>query len=257
MITIGYFKNFWIKSATFWQITRQRTMFSTIRHVIASRYLKGEGIEIGALHNPLIVPKGATVRYIDKWTSEHLAATYPELRTRKLVHIDIIDDGETLATIDESSVDFIIANHLLEHCRNPLRTIERMFSLLRCGGVLYLTVPDKRYTFDASRTVTPIQHLIKEYREGTEWSLQAHAEEFARDALGIVDAVEFEEKVRVILAAAGNSDIHWHVWTQDEILEMILALKREVGLSFETELFFRNGDFEVIFLLRKTLSERP
>lgn len=248
----GSLKNVWIKAATLWQTTRHRTMFATIRHVIASRYLKGEGIEIGALHNPLILPKGANVRYLDKWTAEHLSATFPELKDRKLVKIDIIDDGETLATIQETSVDFIIANHLLEHCRNPFRTIERMFALLRTGGVLYLTVPDKRYTFDASRSVTPVQHLIREYREGTDWSLQAHAEEYARDALGITGRAELEERVSEILAAGGDGDMHWHVWTQDELLEMILALKREVGLSFETELFFRNGDFEVIFLLRKT-----
>jgi SAM-dependent methyltransferase len=248
----GSLKNWWIRSATLWQTTRHRTMFATIRHVIASRYLKGEGLEIGALHNPLILPKGAKARYVDKWTSEHLAATFPELKERKLVRIDIIDDGETLANIAESSVDFIVANHLLEHCRNPIRTIERMFALLRVGGVLYLTVPDKRYTFGAPRNVTPVQHLIREYREGTEWSQQAHADEYARDALGITDADEFEKKVREILASGGDSDMHWHVWTQDEILEIIPALKREVGLSFETELFFRNGDFEVIFLLRKT-----
>lgn len=248
----GNLKNAWIKAATKLQVIRHRTMFATIRHVIASRYLKGEGIEIGALHNPLIVPNGATVRYVDKWTAEHLAATYPELKDRKLVKIDYIDDGETLATIRENSVDFIIANHLLEHCRNPLRTIERMFALLKNDGVLYLTVPDKRYTFDAPRSVTPIQHLVREYHEGTEWSQQFHAEEYARDALGVVAAAELEEKIREILATGGNSDMHWHVWTQDEVLEIILALKREVGLSFETELFFRNGDFEVIFLLRKT-----
>jgi len=248
----GRLKKTWIKAASVWQTIRYRTMFATIRHVIASNYLKGEGIEIGALHNPLIVLKGTKVRYVDKWTAEQLAATYPELRDRKLVNVDIIDDGETLATIPESSVDFIIANHLLEHCRNPFRTIERMFALLKTGGVLYLTVPDKRYTFDAPRTVTSAQHLLKEYREGTEWSLQAHAEEYARDALGIVSEIEIEKKTEEILASGGDSDKHWHVWTQDEILEMIPILKREVGLLFETELFFRNGDFEVILLLRKT-----
>lgn len=252
MKVTGSLKNTWIKISTLWQTTRRRTMFATIRHVVAARYLKGDGIEIGALHNPLIVPKGANVRYVDKWTADHLGATFPELKDRKLVKIDIIDDGETLETIPESSVDFIIANHLLEHCRNPFRTVERMFTLLRKGGVLYLTVPDKRYTFDAPRSVTPVKHLIREYHEGTEWSQLAHAEEYARDALGIVEGKELEKRIQEILASGGDSDMHWHVWTQDEVLEMILAFKREAGLSFETELFFRNGDFEVIFLLRKT-----
>lgn len=49
-------KNAWIKSATFGQTIRHRTMFATIRHIIATHYLRGEGIEVGALHNPLHNP---------------------------------------------------------------------------------------------------------------------------------------------------------------------------------------------------------
>lgn len=183
-----------------------------------------------------------------------MSATYPELRGRKLVTVDVIDDGETLATFAEASLDFIIGNHLLEHCRNPFRTIERMFALLKAGGALFLTVPDKRFTFDAPRPITSVEHLVKEYREGTEWSDRLHVEEYVRTTLNLSAEFEIGEKIEELLAAGSNSDIHWHVWTQDEVLEMILACKREIGLSFETELFFRNGDFEVIILLRKTTS---
>lgn len=248
----AHLKNLWIKAGTFQETIRRRTMFATIRHIIGSHYLKGDGIEVGALHNPLRLTGDARVRYVDKWTAVSLAATYPELRGRKLVTVDVIDDGESLATFAEDSLDFIIANHLLEHCRNPLRTIERMFSLLKVGGALFMTVPDKRYTFDAPRPVTTVEHLVREYREGTEWSDRLHLEEYVLNTFGLSGGVEASKKVDEILAAASDSDIHWHVWTQDEIMELILASKREVGLSFETELFFRNGDFEVIFLLRKT-----
>lgn len=248
----GTLKNVWIKAATKRETIRNRTMFATIRHIIASRYLKGEGIEIGALHNPLHLSPDAAVRYVDKWSAEELAATYPELRYRKLVKVDVIDDGETLETFAASSLDFIIANHLLEHCRNPLRTIERMFSLLKTEGVLFLTVPDKRYTFDAPRPVTPTAHLIREYREGTAWSEEEHVAEYVRNMFGLADEGAIREKVRQLRSDLSGCDLHWHVWTQDEVLELITACKREVGLSFETELFFRNGDFEVIFLLRKS-----
>lgn len=250
----GTLKNLWIRAATKREVIRNRTMFATIRHIIATNYLKGEGVEIGALHNPLHLSTDASARYVDKWSAEELAATYPELRSRKLVKVDVIDDGETLETFTASSLDFIIANHLLEHCRNPLQTIERMFSLLRTGGVLFLTVPDKRYTFDAPRPVTSTAHLIREYHEGTEWSEQEHVDEYVRSMFGLADEAAIREKVHEIRGDVSGCDMHWHVWTQDEVLELITACKREVGLSFETELFFRNGDFEVIFLLRKTAS---
>ena len=252
MIITGRLKKLWIRGATLRETLRNRTMFATIRHIVASHYLKGEGIEIGALHNPLHLGPQATARYVDKWSAEELAITYPELRSRKLVTVDVIDDGESLATFATSSLDFIIGNHLLEHCRNPLRTIERMYSLLKQGGCLFLTVPDKRYTFDAPRPVTPVEHLVREYHEGTQWSEEAHLDEYLRNVVGLSDEAEIRDKIREIRSAVGGSDIHWHVWTQDEVMALILACKRDVGLSFETELFFRNGDFEIIFLLRKT-----
>ena len=33
------------------------------------------------------------------------------------------------------------------------------------GSILYLAVPDKRYTFDADRPVTPTDHVLRDYQE--------------------------------------------------------------------------------------------
>lgn len=49
------------------------------REAIASRYLMGEGIEIGALHMPLRVPVTARVKYLDRLPLEGLRGHYPEL----------------------------------------------------------------------------------------------------------------------------------------------------------------------------------
>jgi len=42
--------------------------------------------------------------------------------------------------------------------------------------------------------------------------------------------------------------IHYHVWTQSEMLELLVAFRKMV--SFEVELCLKNGP-EVIFILRK------
>ena len=42
------------------------------RSVIAKRFLKGEGIEIGALHHPLKLPTNASVKYVDRLSNSEL-----------------------------------------------------------------------------------------------------------------------------------------------------------------------------------------
>ena len=44
---------------------------------LARRFLHGEGLEIGALHLPLPVPRGARVRYVDRMDRDALVREYP------------------------------------------------------------------------------------------------------------------------------------------------------------------------------------
>ncbi len=39
---------------------------------LSAKYLRGDGIEVGGLCNPLPVPEGATVRYVDRQPKEEL-----------------------------------------------------------------------------------------------------------------------------------------------------------------------------------------
>jgi SAM-dependent methyltransferase len=215
------------------------------RREIARRYLRGEGIEIGALHNPLEVPKSAHVRYVDRLTVEELREHYPELADEPLVDVDVVDDGERLATIGDASKDFAIANHFLEHCEDPLGALGNLIRVLRPAGVLYLAVPDKRYTFDADRPVTPTAHLLRDHREGPEGSRREHYEEWAR----LVDKVEEPEVHATALLKRGYS-IHFHAWTQWELVELLQTATGELRLDFDIELMLKNGH-EVIFVLRK------
>jgi SAM-dependent methyltransferase len=215
------------------------------RREIANRYLRGEGIEIGALHNPLDVPGSARVHYVDHLPVDELRRHYPELADVPLVDVDVLDDGERLATIGDGTQDFVIANHFLEHCENPLGAFGNMIRVLRPGGVLYLAVPDKRYTFDADRPATPTDHVLRDYREGPEGSRRAHYEEWAR----LVDKAEEPEAHATALLHRGYS-IHFHAWTQAELLDLIRAAADELDLHFDIELMLKNRH-EVVIVLRK------
>ena len=202
----------------------------SIRCALASKHLKGQGIEVGALHAPLWVPAGATVRYVDRLSVQDLRRQYPELNGLPLVKVDIVDNGETLESIRPSSQDFVIANHFLEHTQDPIGTLKRHLSVLKSGGILYLAIPDKRWTFDVKRPETTLQHLIADHENGPDGSYEAHVREYAELVDGLAGD-ELEKRVK-FLKNTGYS-IHFHVWTDQSFRELLDHLRGPGGLGFE------------------------
>ena len=235
-------------------MTAQNAFFDR-RSIAAHYYIKGNGIEIGALHNPLNVPRKATVRYVDRMTVADLKAHYPELKNLPLVPVDILDNGEELTRIPPASQDFVIANHFLEHCQNPIKTIHNMLRVLKSEGILYLGLPDKRYTFDAHRPLTDIDHLLKDYHDGPEWSKRQHFLEWAKfPTLGYTSDNDGKSDPRIEAVAnqfmEQDYSIHYHVWTQTEILELLVTLQTKLHFAFDVEFFLKNKD-EMVLVLRK------
>lgn len=219
------------------------------RDLIASTYLNGAGIEIGALHNPLRVPGHVKVKYVDRMRAEELRKQYPELNTQNLVNIDVVDDGEKLANFKDQSLDFVIANHFLEHSQDPIVTVSNQLRVLNPNGILYLALPDKRYTFDIDRPVTSFEHMVKDFEEGPGWSRRKHFEEWATFVNKTQGEAEIERRTNELLEI--DYSIHFHVFTASEIVEFFPRLKRYVKYAFETELMFKNNT-EVIVILRRT-----
>ena len=210
------------------------------RNELAWHFIRGSGLEIGAAYGPLDVPPETKVTYVDRMTVEELRAHYPEL-AELIVPIDVVDDGERLTTVPDESQDFIIANHFLEHCEDPIGAIGSHLRKLRPGGILFYAVPDKRYTFDFRRPLTPLEHMISDHEQGPQRSRDEHYEEWARLVDGQNSATDLE---------AANYSIHMHVWTQAEFLELLLHCRRRFDNSFEIEAFARRS-LEIVVVLRK------
>ena len=124
--------------------------------------------------------------------------------------------------------------------------------MLKERGILYLAIPDKRSTFDKGREATTLEHLLRDYREGAESSRRRHFEEWVR----IVNRVEDDESAEKQIERCMEIDysIHYHAWTQTEMIELISRLQKDFGFPFELELFMRNridSIEECIFILRK------
>ena len=220
------------------------------RAEFAARFLVGEGLEIGPLHQPLAAPPTAKVRYVDRMPVERLREEYPELAEWKLTRVDVVDDGERLATIAEDSQDFIVANHFLEHCEDPIGTIEAHLGKLKPGGVLFYAVPDKRYTFDFRRPPVELDHLIADYEQGPAGSRREHYEEYSRLVLGDPAEPEEQTQARASELEAARYSIHMHAWTQAEFIGLLLACRERLDEAFDLEAAARQG-IELVVVLRK------
>lgn len=160
----------------------------------AARWLSGFGIEIGALDGPLAAPPGVEERYVDRVPTDQLHEQYRELPDADFVPVSIVGDAQNLSAPADSSVDFVIANHLLERLENPIADLREMLRVIRPGGVLYLALPDPRVTFDVDRELTPVEHVVDEYRNGTAHTRDAHFTEWVANA---EKHIEWMQKARV------------------------------------------------------------
>ncbi len=220
-------------------------------------FLHGSGIEIGALHQPLALDglPISQVRYVDRMDVSELRRHYPELSAYKFVPVHVLDDGETLATFADNSLDFIIANHFIEHTRSPLGTLRHWLRKLNPGGIIYMAVPDKRCIFDAERPLTPLEHLVEDDAQPSSEREQRdyeHYLEYARLAAKQTGTATESHAQRLI---ATNYSIHYHTFIAATFVEMLRYAQEQLALPFEIVAYADTlpGSDEFLVVLRKKI----
>ena len=122
--------------------TNKNKVQSDKRTLLAFEYIRGKGIEIGAFHQPLAVPKNVEVLYVDRPTKNESKSLYSEFSQGSIVKTEIIDDVQTLDKIKDESFDFCIANQVLQHMKNPIGSLVNWLGILKPGGILYISILD-------------------------------------------------------------------------------------------------------------------
>jgi SAM-dependent methyltransferase len=125
--------------------------------------ISGKGLEIGAFEHPAKLPSACEVFYCDVISKQEALSLFPEIDKNSLVEVDeIIDlDINGLDSFESYSQDFVIINHVLEHLFNPVFAICECFRVLKKDGLLFMSVPDKRYTFDKNRPLTSKSQIFE------------------------------------------------------------------------------------------------
>jgi len=222
------------------------------REDLARRWLTGSGIEVGALHKPLPVPADVRVSYVDRMSTAELQAHYPELSGMPLAPVDRVDNGERLETFADGSQSFIIGNHLLEHCEDPIGMLSAWMRVLRPGGIAYLAVPDKRFTFDSRRLPTDWFHFLADRHDGGIASRSAHYHEWAETVEGLTGKAA-AARVQTLLAA--RYSIHFHVWTTTTLVAFLERCSHELNLGFALCDRVRNGVETLVILQKRSVDQ--
>jgi SAM-dependent methyltransferase len=202
------------------------------------RYLRGtRGMEIGALWRRFPVGSHARVWHVDRLSGAELDEHYPELNGR-VIQPDLVADAMQLP-VAPASLDFLIASHVLEHLPFPLAALRSWYQAIAPGGALLLKVPDKRYTFDANRSRTPLARLVDEYRCPERLNVRAHYSDWSEKVGGISPGTpEFENDVDELMRL--NYSIHFNVWTDQDVWEIIDFTRKEWRLAWRPAIFWRS-----------------
>lgn len=134
-----------------------------------------------------------------------------------------IAEATDLNDIPNEQYDFLLSCHSLEHVANPIKALQEWKRVLKRDAMLILVLPDKRYTFDVNRPYTQFDHLVDDFKTGTDESDTTHFEEILRyhdiqkDA-GLNSQSQLKEKLHDNYS---KRMAHHHVFSQDVVKNML------------------------------------
>lgn len=200
----------------------------------ARQWLRDPGVEIGAFKTPI---PGIKPVYVDKFA--------------EFAHEKCLADyhGEATALpFRDNSLNYVASSHVLEHVGNPVLALEEWCRVLRPGGIIYVVVPDKRYTWDRHRVTTPVAHLLEDYERKTTAADDTHVDDFVDNVdwttfspstpPELVPTKKAEAKAGYHNAARQGIEIniHFHVFEPPSVVELVSVLKQRHPQRFNWEL---------------------
>jgi SAM-dependent methyltransferase len=214
-----------------------------LRPLSGSHLGRDFGVEIGAFQTPI-----PDIRpfYVDRFVE------FTKARVRCLA--DYQGDATALP-FRSHSLDYVASSHVLEHVANPVAALFEWARVVRHGGILYLVVPDRRYTFDHRRELTPPEHMMEDFVRGTTYCDGTHLNDYL-DRIDLAlwnpgstpeENLAERERLRAAylaaLAAGEQINIHFHVFEPSNLEALIAAMNRHPQSPAQLEIVDRAERF--------------
>jgi SAM-dependent methyltransferase len=145
-----------------------------------------------------------------------------------------ICDGSALVDIADSSYDFLLSSHNLEHFANPVRALKEWQRVLKPAGSLVLLLPYYRETFDHLRKPTTVEHMLADFDRNMAEDDLTHLPEILEKHdlaldIGISSKQEFHKRS---LNNFLNRCLHHHVFDKRNSRDLLSSVGFDV-LSVE------------------------
>jgi len=236
------------------------------RRYFSAKYLRGHGIEIGALGNPLPLSPGVSAYYVDRVPREESQRIYPDASSNPHIEPDRVEDGFALPSFAADSLDFVIGNHVLEHAPNFFGALSRWTDVIRVDGHIFAAVPLANECFDRKRSITDPVHFLEDYQcvqSGRISDFERNTLDHCREYLSLscpeihremgrvaqyYDAEELERRACEMMA--GRVDMHYHTFSLQSMrnaLELYMAAVRNNVVIAAIE----RSRLEIVFVLKK------
>jgi hypothetical protein len=199
-------------------------------HLLKHIDLSGIGLEIGPYDQPTVFKSESDIRYLDWKKREQLVqeCAHPEL-VRDIPEIDYVVKSNSYREYICDRFNYIIANHVMEHAPNMIQWLAELCAMLEPGGVLFLALPDKRFSFDKYRQDTALSHFVAEYLAVVEEIPREHQieceiyydEAFINKPMNVRDKLDMT-RIRRKLEAPPHVGIHSHVFDSHTIVSKVL-----------------------------------
>lgn len=144
---------------------------------LAAPELRGKnGLEIGG-YSQVFSPKGIFPAYtlagqldncnfgnLTVWEGQIQSGQTFQFAPDKPAGRQYVLEATDMHAIGDARYDFVLSSHVLEHTANPLRALSEWLRVLKSGGLLIMLLPHKDGTFDHRRPVTPLAHLVADFK---------------------------------------------------------------------------------------------
>lgn len=187
---------------------------------LKKHYCNGTGVEIGPGENP----------YLGNNKNNHFVDLFPP----KTELNNFINSDASKIPVDDNFFDFLISAHCLEHCVDPIKVLNEWKRIIKKKGKIILILPHCERTFDKKRKKSNINNHINDFNNAVCVDDYINEDGSHRHILEESAEVSFEnfnhsweKKARIDekkwdfkwLSETGN--IHYHVWTQNEIIDLL------------------------------------
>jgi SAM-dependent methyltransferase len=139
-------------------------------------------------------------------------------------------EASALVDVSDSSYDFVLSSHNLEHLANPIKVLREWQRVLRPDGALVLVLPYYRETFDHRRKPTSVDHMFHDYEENTGEDDLKHLSEILEkhDLARDPGAGSWENFHQRSLDNISNRCLHHHVFDEHNSRELLSRVGFEV-----------------------------